>query len=285
MAFWIRLWPFGNKSASQTSSSNPTLGSTQPPKQSKGSGLFKRAGAWVGETFEDSAKQAAVILRRTGQAMAREVLAQATLRLLVSRMQRDLEAIATICREQIATLRRRRFRNLDTLGISYTRIFTLTEELRRYVISYAEELQRPSLAQFNFMVPQRTSSTPGSPAATPAPAATSPAPPSNAMEIAALAPKLVLPDPKNRGRGYVKRRADTLAGIYQKMLDTVESIEHELHKARPISELETVTLVQRLNSLVEYLVAQEIAFGRDLKKGEPVVMVKLEDLARSIAGQ
>ncbi|HEU5439685.1 MAG TPA: hypothetical protein VFU88_10380 [Ktedonobacterales bacterium] len=220
--------------------------------------------------------------------MAREVLAQAALRLLVSRMQRDLEAITTICREQIATLRRRRFRNLDTLGISYTRIFTLTEELRRYVISYAEELQRPNLAQFNFMVPQRTGSTPGSPAATAAPAGTSPAPaapPSNAMEIAALAPKLVFPDPKHRGRGYVKRRADTLAGIYQTMLDTVESIEHELHKARPISELETVTLVQRLNSLVEYLVAQEIAFGHDLKKGEPVVVVKIEDLARSIAGQ
>lgn len=286
MAFWIRLWPFGKKSGSQASNPSSTPGSAQSPTQPQGSGLFKRAGTWVGETFEDSAKQASVILRRTGQAVAREALTQATVKLLISRMQRDLEAHATICREQIATLRQRRFASREALGMSYLQVFTLTDELRRSIISYAEALQRPDLAQFYMPTAPSNASTSGASTANPPAGASSSAvvliPEST--ELAALAPALVFPDPKNMGRGYIKRRATALAEIYQQMLRTMQGVEQELHKARRISELELITLVRRLNLLFVQLLQEEVAFGLEMKKGEPAVVARLEDLFRNLSG-
>jgi hypothetical protein len=288
MALTFRWWPFANRSPARPSIAGPSSGPAPQSSQSARPGLLKRAGKWIVDNFKGPAQEASAIARRTGQTVVRDAMMHATLKLLISRMQRDLEALATICREQIATLRRRRFGSLDTLEVSYMRVFTLTDELRRYVISYAEDLQRPSLAQFAIQTVQPVAS--GSSALTtspPSPSVPVPvaAPLASSAEIADLAPSLALADHKNIGRGYLKRRATALAGIYQLMLDTVESIEHELHKSRPISELELITLAQRLNTLVVRLIEREIAFGHDLMKGEPLVVAKLEDLARNIAGQ
>lgn len=300
MAFWIKWWPFGKRTPPQAPTPRPSTvfdpsdswpgassGAGQPPKQP---GILERAGGWVSGTFEQPIKDAKEYARRTGQALANDALAQTRLKVLVSRMQRDLEEHATICREQIATLRMKRFADREVLGISYMRVFTLTDELRRHVISYAEDLQRRDLAQFYIPVPRQPGG--GTQATTP-PAPVDPTTdPSVAVvllpeptEAVALAPPLVFPDPKNMGRGYIKRRGTALADIYQQMLYTMESIQRELHKARRISELEVITLARRLNLLVVQLLQEEVAFGLEMKKGEPAVVVAVDTLLRNLSGR
>lgn len=300
MAFGIRLWPFSKQNPPQTSnpsasaaasdpsdsSSAASAGASKAPKQP---GVLKRAGGWVSGTFEQPMREAKEYARRTGQAMANDALAQARLKLLVGRMQRDLEEHATICREQIATLRMKRFADREVLGISYMRVFTLTDELRRHVISYAEDLRRRDLAQFYIPVPQQPSGAVQTSASTVDPTTD---PNARAVvllpeptEAVTLAPMLVFPDAKNMGRGYIKRRGTALAEIYQQMLHTMEGIQRELHKARRISELEVITLVRRLNLLVVQLLHEEVAFGLEMKKGEPAVVVAVDNLLRNISGR
>lgn len=227
MAFWIRLWPFGKRGAPQAP--NPTPSAAFDPSdrssaahgetgaEAKQPGLLQRAGGWVSGTFEQPLQEAKEYARRTGQAMASDALAQARLKLLVSRMQRDLEEHATICREQIATLRMKRFADREVLGISYMRVFTLTDELRRHVISYAEDLRRRDLAQFYISVSQqpggrvRISDAPADPTTDPSARAVVLLP--EPTEAVALAPPLIFPDPRNMGRGYIKRRVERCGAL------------------------------------------------------------------------